>query len=62
MLNFVYQNKISNQILIGIDNEKQLKQIAKIKIYKKKIKPKTSIYYQNKNEKLINPNKWKFLD
>ena len=62
LLNFVYQNKISNQILIGIDNEKQLKQIAKIKIYKKKIKPKTSIYYQNKNEKLINPNKWKFLD
>ena len=62
LLNFAYQNKISNQILIGIDNENQLKKIAKIKIYKKKIKPKTSIFFQNKNEALINPNKWRFVD
>ena len=62
LLNFAYQNKISNQILIGIDNENQLKKIAKIKVYKKKIKPKTSIFFQNKNEALINPNKWRFVD
>ena len=62
LLNFAYQNKISNQILIGIDNENQLKKIAKIKIYKNKIKPKTSIYFQNKNEALINPSKWRFVD
>ena len=53
-LNFVQNNKYIDQILIGVDNIKQLKEITNVKTNKK-------IKYPNicsKNEKLINPSKW----
>ncbi len=53
-LNFVQNNKYIDQILIGVDNIKQLKEISNVKINKK-------IKYPNIfsiNEKLINPSKW----
>lgn len=53
-LNFVQNNKYIDQILIGVDNIKQLKEISNVKTNKK-------IKYPNifsKNEKLINPSKW----
>lgn len=58
LLNFIIKNKISKQIVIGFDNENQLKQLTRIKIKKINYFPNISIKEQEKNEELINPNKW----
>jgi aryl-alcohol dehydrogenase-like predicted oxidoreductase len=53
-LNFIEKNRCIDKILIGIDNDIQLKEILDAK-YNKKIKF-PNIYI--KNEKLIDPSKW----
>lgn len=62
LLNFINQNKISKNIIIGIDSESQLKKIIKVKLNNKSVFPKTSINEQKKNEELINPSKWKLAN
>jgi len=55
MLNFIYKNKTVKHFILGVDNYKQLSEIAKVKISNK-------INYNGlrcNDENLINPSKWR---
>ena len=59
-VNFVYLNKMSNQIILGIDSCRQLQKIVRIKRLKKINFPKIPLNFQKKNENLINPHNWQY--
>jgi aryl-alcohol dehydrogenase-like predicted oxidoreductase/RimJ/RimL family protein N-acetyltransferase len=59
-VNFVYLNKLSDQIILGVDNCRQLQKIARIKRLERINFPKIPLNFQKKNESLINPHNWQY--
>ena len=59
-VNFVYFNKLSDQIILGVDNCRQLQKIARIKRLERVNFPKIPLNFQKKNESLINPHNWQY--